>query len=341
METMEITKIDVNPDEFGIEKKQAIEMVANLPQIIEERKVLEQQYSEVIKMDIEDLETTKRARELRLLIRNNRTQGINAWHKTAKDYFLRGGQFVDAVKRRQVVINERMESNLEEIEKHAEIKEAERLKALQNERAAMLSAYVDDAQYRDLSGMDEDVWKAYFETKKKAWEDEQAAIKKAEEDRIAKEKAEAEERRRIAAENKRLKKEAEERERLAKIEAEKREKAERERVAKQESDRKAREDKERKEREAYEAKLTAEREERERIQKELEAMAEVARVAREAEEAKKQAELSKGDSDKVNDLIFDIEAIIKKYNFKSEKNIEMFENVSVKLEEAIQIIKKS
>lgn len=277
----------INPTEYGLEETKANELIGNLPQIISERNELEKQFDEVIKLDIEDLETTTRARELRLLIQKNRTQGINVWHKTTKDFFLKGGQFVDAIKRKEVAVNERMENDLTQIEKHYEIKEQKRLEDLQAERVELLSPYVEDAHERQLSNMEDDVWNAYLSAKKKEYEDRIEAEKKAEQERIAKEKAEKEEQERIRKENELLKKEAEEKERLAKIEAEKREKTEKERLAKEAVERKKREEKERKEREAYEAKLKKEREERERIEREERAK----REKLEAElKAKKEAE---------------------------------------------------
>lgn len=178
---MEIVKIE--PENYGLKEDKATELIGNLPQIQEERKVLEAQYSEVIKMDIEAPETSVEARALRLLIRKNRTQGIGVWHKTTKDFFLKGGQFVDAIKNREVAVNERMESQLSEIENHYAILEENRLKELQAERVKQLSKYVEDSEERDLSSMECDVWEAYFQTKKKAYEDRLAAEKKAEEER--------------------------------------------------------------------------------------------------------------------------------------------------------------
>jgi len=46
--------IAVNPKKFGIEENKALELISNLPQIIEERSALETQYAEIVKMDIED-----------------------------------------------------------------------------------------------------------------------------------------------------------------------------------------------------------------------------------------------------------------------------------------------
>lgn len=131
----------VNPQEFGIEENKANELMGNLPQIQSERTQLEVPYNEVLKMDIENPETAKIARELRLKIRDNRTKGIAVWHKTTKEVFLRAGQYVDAVKNREIAINERMESNLEEIEKYAENKERERIEALKQSRITELEPF--------------------------------------------------------------------------------------------------------------------------------------------------------------------------------------------------------
>lgn len=137
------TQLILNPTEFGIEPTQANELLSNLPQIIEERKTLEEQFNEIVRLDIEDAETSKKAKQLRLLIQKNRTQGINVWHKTTKDYFLKGGQFVDAIKRKEIAINERMENDLEQIEKHAEIKEAKRLDELEAKRKEILTPFAE------------------------------------------------------------------------------------------------------------------------------------------------------------------------------------------------------
>lgn len=131
----------VNPQEYGIEKKQATELLGNLPQLKQERFRLESEYSEVLALDINDKATSKKAKELRLRVRDNRTKGIEVWHKNAKDFFLSGGRFVDAIKKLEVAENERMEGNLEKIEKHFEIQEGIRKENLKNERLEVLKDY--------------------------------------------------------------------------------------------------------------------------------------------------------------------------------------------------------
>ena len=333
--------IKLDPKEFGLETKQAVSIEQAFLPKIKERDGYISIYEAILKKEI-NKETCQEAGELRKKLVKVRT-GIAAVHRSQKEYSLAYGRFCDAWKNQETLPVTQMEENLTAIEKHFERIEKERLEQIQSERVAELSKYVEDAAERSLSGMDSDVWNAYLSTKKKEYEDRIAAEKKAEEDRIAKEKAEEAERERIRKENEQLKKEAEERERLAKIEADKRAKAESERIAKETEERKKREEKERKEREQYEAKLKAEREERQRIEQEekakrekleaeLRAKAEQERKVKEEAEAAIQAELSKGDIDKVADLLNDLEGLKTKYTSKSAKNKNMYAGVSELLE---------
>jgi colicin import membrane protein len=186
------TAVVVNPQEYGIDPKQVKDLVGNLPQIKSEREVLEKQYDEVVKLDIEDKETSKKARELRLLIKNNRTQGINQWHKTTKDYFLKGGQFVDAIKRMEVQVNERMEETLEQIEKHFEIQETKRKEELKQKRIKQLEKYSEFVPFGiDLGALDEEQYKKVFNGSKLQYEAKIEQERKAEEQRLENERLDA------------------------------------------------------------------------------------------------------------------------------------------------------
>jgi len=296
----------------------------------------ESKYNEVIKeADKEiNLEVTAKAKRVRIDIGRVRIETEKV-RKEQKEEYLRAGKAIDGVSNILKWAVTEKENKLKEIENYFEIQEQKRLEALQNERVEKLSKYLEDAEERDLASMDEDVWNAYLSSKKKDYEDRIEAEKKAEQERIAREKAEAEERERIRKENEKLKKEAEERERLVKIEKAKREKEEKQRLQKEEAERKNREEKERKERELYEAKLKAEREEKERIQKELEQKAKAEREVREAEEALLEAELKKGDTDKIKDLVSDLGNIKTKYSFKSAKNKKTYKAVCLMIDEIL------
>ena len=201
----ELMKID--PKEFGLEKDRASEITKGLATIRKEKEILCEQYVKVIK-----LETTKENipafRELRLQIRDNRTKGIETWHKVNKEFFLRGGQFVDAIKRKEVEENNRMEEQLLKGEKHFELIDAERKAKLKIDREKALEKYEIETEHLQLGEMADDVWEKYFNGVKLEFEQRIAAEKKAEEECIAKEKAEREEQERIRKDNERLQKEA-------------------------------------------------------------------------------------------------------------------------------------
>lgn len=193
--------------EFGLEEKQVSDVDKAFAEKVVERNLLTKIYEQIIEKDITP-ETAKEARELRLKAVKVKT-GIASIHKTQKEFALAFGKYCDAWKNKETEPIQQMIDNLLEIEKFEERREAERLKKLQEERATILSEFVEDAFDRELNKMDEDVWLAYLETKKQAFEEKIAAEKKAEELRIKKEKEEAEERERIRKENENLKKVAE------------------------------------------------------------------------------------------------------------------------------------
>lgn len=325
--------LKVNPSEYGIEESKQKELIGNLPQILSERDTLQPQYDEVMRLDIEQPETWKRAKELRKLVKDNRTKGIEVWHKTAKEYFLKGGQFVDAIKRKEVVINEQWEENMEKIEKHAEIKEAKRIAALQAEREKELAQY-GVTGIPNLGALQDQVYENFLEGSKIKHAAILEAELKAEQERQAKIKAEAEERERIRLENERLKAEAEERELQMKAE---REKAESERKAAEEAARIEREKLEaiaRKEREEAEAKLKKEREERERIEAEIKAKAEAERKAKEAEALRIAAEeKAKAEAERKAKAAPDKEKL-----FNLAKSIGLVELPELKSDEAKKIL---
>lgn len=284
----------VEPKDFGIEKKQANELTKNLDLIIKERDILIDAYEDVITLEITE-ENLKTFRELRLQIRDNRTKGIEKWHKENKAYFLQGGKFIDTIKRKEVEVNSRMEDKLLKAEKHFENLELKRLRDLNLVRLELVKSYIEDVEGLNLSAMEEDVFKAYLETKKKKYNDRIEEEKKAEADRLAKIEAERLENERIRKENERLKKEAEKKEALRLKEEKERLKNERlesEKRKKEEEKRQAILDKERARQDAI---LKKEREDKEKLEAELkakqEAEKEALRLKEEAEKlAKEEAE---------------------------------------------------
>lgn len=298
------------PELNGVEKSKAEQIKATFEPMAKMLAEFEQEYNNVIAEASKNItsDVTKNAKRLRLDIAKVRIEAEKA-RKEQKEEYLRAGKAIDGVSNILKWAVTEKENKLKEIELYFENLEKQRLIDLQNTRAKLISKYLDDAHERDLSSMDEDVWNAYFESKKKAFEDKIEAEKKAEQERIAREKAEAEERERVRIENERLRKEAEERE--AQIAKERAEAA-----AKQaEIDAKIAAEKA-----EAEAKFQAEIEARRKIERELQAKKEA--EAKAAAEAKAEAErieaerieaerkkLEAGDLDKLDQLLNDLKSI--------------------------------
>lgn len=283
---------------------------------------------------IEEVGKMKTAKEIRLSLKNKRLEGeklVTAAREIVKNrmaddvledkLWLKSGQIMKAV-------YDNLEGKAEWIEKYAERYEAEQKEIRKSDRTAELTPYAEFVPFGiDLGNMsDEDYTKLLNGAKMQ----QNAKIE-------AEAKAEAERLENIRLENERIEKQRIENERL-KAEAIEREKQiEAERVKREAEELKARQ-----EREAAEA-------ERQRIEKEAAAkLAEEKRKALELEnqlKAEKQkeldrieaeriksenerverekaaeAELSKGDAAKMNDLINSIESLTTAYVFKSKKH---------------------
>lgn len=113
---------------------------------------------------------------------------------------------------------EPLEARLQDQEDFAIRQEAERKETLKNERAEALRPLGADPSFYSLGEMPEAQWVELLKGAQDAHTARVEAARKADEARIAQEKAEAEERERVRLENQRLREEAIERERLAAIE---------------------------------------------------------------------------------------------------------------------------
>ena len=292
---MELTIID--PKQFGIEENEAVKLTNGLDTILAEREILKDAYLDVMTLEVTP-ENQPIFKELRLKIVKNRTQGIEKWHKENKAFFLAGGRFVDAIKNKEVAVNEDWESKLMEVEKHFENLEKERLATLKADRWAKLQPFTEVEPF-GLDLMDDVTFDNLLNGAKISHEQKVAESKRIEDERIAAEKAEAERIRLQEIENAKLKAEAEKREK--EIEAErKRVEAEREKERKEaEAKQKAIEDAARIEREKAEAIAKAEAEKTAKLEAELKAekdrqakieadkLAEIERQRKEAEKLAK------------------------------------------------------
>lgn len=212
----------------------------------------------------------KQARTARLKLKDIRVK-VEHTRKELKEQSLREGKAIDGMANIIKAMIVPAEEHLEKQEKFAENLAAERKARITAERLNKLSELTDTPELYSYENMSDEIFDNLINELKAAKKNQEAAAKKAEEDRIAAEKEAITEQERIRSENDKLK-----------AEAEAKEKALAEERARVEAERKAADDLARKEREAVEAKLKAEREKLE--------LAERAEAQRKAEEERKTAE---------------------------------------------------
>ncbi len=201
----EIVKID--HAEYGLEESKAKEIEALFRPMLAKMTELEKEYNSVIRMKPSEATCTK-AHDLRLKYVKIRT-GTAVIHKVTKEFYLRGGKFVDGWKNAQLFASQGLEGKLMQIEQHFENLEKERKEKLQESRSAELEPYGQSGEFVDLGSMDDTVWNNYFSGVKLAFDQQQKAEKKAKEDEEARLKVQAEQRERMRLENERLRKEKE------------------------------------------------------------------------------------------------------------------------------------
>lgn len=186
----------------------------------------ESKAKEIIVTDESQTETMKQAREGRLFLKQTRVN-VEKTRKELKEKSLRESQVIDGIAKALKDLITPIEEHLDRQEKFIEIKEQERKQKLYEERISILEPLEVNSSLYDLRNMSDDDFSKLVDSTK-----ESIRLKKEEEirlenERIAREKAEAEERERMRIENERLKKEREEQDRLLAIEREKREAEER------------------------------------------------------------------------------------------------------------------
>jgi len=250
------------------------------------------EYQTIVVTEEDQFDLMADARSKRLALKNIRVD-VEKKRKELKEDSLRTGRAIDSVAKFVKEIIEPAEKYLETQEKFAEIRQAERIAKVKAERIEKLMQYTDDLSLYNMDTMTDEQFDSLLESLEYQHEIELAEQKRIEDERIAKEKAEAEEQERIRAENAKLKKEAAEREKKAAQDKAAADKLLAEERAKADAAQKAKDEELRVEREKaaqIERERAAEREaaERERAQRE----ADEARAKAAEEERQRQALLA-------------------------------------------------
>ena len=225
----------------------------------EQAKEWEEKARNIVITDENQVELMKEARVARLALKDIRCDAEKT-RKESKEDYLRVGKAIDGVANIIKALIIPIEEHLEKQEKFVENLQEEKKQKIAEERMIQLSQYTEDVYIHNLKEMSEAGFQMLLGSSKVLFEKIQEDKQKVEAERIAKEKAEAEEREKMRLENEKLKKEAEEREKqieeerkkaeeenkrlaeIAKKEAEERKRLEDEKAKKEEEERKRLED---------------------------------------------------------------------------------------------------
>jgi hypothetical protein len=340
----------------SVEKRNEVQTVLN--QVFDGVSKMREQLDTVNVIDPNDKVNMKLANTIRLGVRNVRLDAEKTFDKKRQEVQL---QMLSYKTEDQLWLKAKqtMQILTKEIEEQARWKEEtkqryddEQRELKIQQRIVKVSKFAPEMSRYEFEHMSDEGFSLFLSGIEKQYNDRIEAEIKAEQERIAKEKAEQEERERIRKENERLKKEAEEKEKALAIE---RAKIDAERKASEEKARKEREESEKillAERKAAQEKLRIEQENARKLALEIETKNKAEQDAKEKaereakekaeqEKARIEAELKKGDSDKVKDLINDLNLLKLKYQFKSQKNAKMYSDVGKLLDKIIIQINQS
>lgn len=345
---MENQSIQILPKEVeqiaqnvSIEKRNEVQSVLN--HVFNGVSKMREQLDTVIVSDENDKINMKLANTIRLGVRQVRLDAEKTFdskraevqaqmlsYKTEDQLWLKAKQTMQ-------ILTKEIEENARWKEETSQRFESEQKELKIQQRMLQVSKVAPEMSRAEFENMSDESFSIFYDGIEKQYNDRIEAERKAEEERIAKEKAEAEAREKQRLENERLKSEAEAKEKQL---AEER--------AKAEAERKALEEKARKEKAAAEAKLKAEREAKEKLEAELKAKAEAEDKMRKELEAKTAAELkakqdaekkakSAPDKSKLELLASNIEAI-QFPELKSEDAIFILNDVKVLLKKVSNFI---
>lgn len=279
-------------ENVSVEKRNEVQSVLN--HVFNGVSKMREQLETVVVQDENDKTNMKLANTIRLGVRQVRLDAEKTFdakraevqaqmlsYKTEDQLWLKAKQTMQ-------ILTKEIEENARWKEETRQRFEAEQKELKTQQRMLQVSKVAPEMPRAEFENMSDESFVIFYAGIEKQYNDRIEAERKAEEERVAKEKAEAEAREQQRLENERLKAEAEAKEKQL---AEER--------AKAEAERKALEEKARKEKEAAEAKLKAEREAKEKLEAELKAKAEAEEKAKREAEEKAAAELkTKQDAEK-------------------------------------------
>ena len=316
--------VKINAKDYGLEETKAKEISDMFQPMLETMVELEKEYNDVIKGEMSP-ENCIEAKALRLKYVKVRT-GTAEIHKKLKAFYLLGGRFVDGWKNAQLMASEGIEGKLMSIEKHYENLEIERAIKLQEKRAKELEKFEVDFIPGNLGEMQDELWSNYLTGTKTNYDAAKEQERVVEEARIQEEKENTLQRMRMIE----ISPLSEFIDNWNEIDLGKTEQAVYDGLFSDAKKKKA----------DHVIKQEQIRKDNLRLQREAE-QREEKRIADQRVKAQEaEAELKKGDQEKVKDLIADLESLKTKYEFKSAANKNLYVNIGILLDKVVEHINK-
>lgn len=196
-----------------LEPGRAQALLSQFSSFLEEAGKWEADAKAIVVTDESQADLMKRARTARLALKSIRVNVENT-RKSLKENIVREGKAIDGISNAIKALIEPLEDHLQDQEEFAERAKVKREQMLREARQADMAALDVSFVSVDLGKISENDFIVLRDTALKMKQEKEAAEAKLEEERVARLKAEAEEKERVRLENELLKKEAEERERL-------------------------------------------------------------------------------------------------------------------------------
>jgi hypothetical protein len=145
--------------EYGIEETKAREIAAVFTPMLDQLKAYEVEYNKIM-MQEPSKENAKEARALRMVMVKSRTSMAKE-HKSLKDFYIKGGQFVDGMKKAYEFGTHSLEEKLEDREKHFENLEKERKENIRLTRLADIKEF-EGTEPIGLAEMEQEQFDTYM-----------------------------------------------------------------------------------------------------------------------------------------------------------------------------------
>ena len=199
------TQLQIIAKENGLNQESTDILVQKFNPFFDQANEWTEKAKALIVTDATQVTEMNQARDGRLALRRIRINVENT-RKDLKEDSLKRGKAIDGIANVLKGLIEPIEEHLEKQEKFAEIAEANRQAKLREERSVLLQPYVADTTIYPLGTISEDAFTDILNGFKLAAQKREDEAKKAEADRVAKEKADAADRLRIQKENEAFKK---------------------------------------------------------------------------------------------------------------------------------------